>query len=1136
MSRKHPFVLVVTVSFLLFICTNIYAQWGAPYSNNWLSDKHNQQFVKIQINKDGVYSIPLASLPSSFPKGDPSKFQLWRRGKEVAIISASNTEIVFYGIKNDGKSDELLYRNSAFQKDPAARTNPYLSLYSDESSYFLTNSLNNVPGRAKTISKVIDPLQAPVNYHLQTELVTFTEQDSYSPQNNFFTLTLIQSFLERGKGMTSRIYGKNASLTHPLLFGDPAFSYKFENLVRSENQKPEIELLIYGRTNTNNDISMQVGKNPSSLRTLPANITVQGFGDAKKQYQLSIADETDIASDGSFTFKLFSNKVSSDWNAVGMYSLTYYKIVYPQVLDMGGSKSKVFSLVPTNDSVSRLSIANPITNSLVYDITDPENPTLLTGSIINGKLEVAVPRMANQSLSILVSSERVEVSSTKIESVSIPQIDPANYDYLIITSERLKEGAEEYANYRKSAAGKSYNPLVITIKDVYNQFNYGEPSPVAIRRFVDYMLSKGIKEKHNLLLIGNSISYGDSTVKNKELKNQVPTVGYPGSDLLLVSDLAGSKLDVPAIPVGRISATSIGQVRNYLDKVKTYEEATNSDIGWKKNVLHLSGGKSATEIIQLRNALELLVPIVQNGDVGGSVKAFQKQSTIDVEKVNITPEVNSGVGMISYFGHGSPTITDLDMGYVSDATRGYQNINKYPLMYFNGCGVGNIFKGNTDEDYSSSLREPLSADWLCSRQKGAIAIIANSYYTFLSSSSTYIKELYARVFDNQSSLGYSIGLIQKDMALKITSGSYGSYELSNLHQSVLQGDPAMTLIRQELPDYTISRNLGIVINAEANKTIGQSSKLNVNIAIQNLGRNESRVVPVQIRYIYVDGTVETRNESLGPVAHTDTLHLTFPSLRAGQRIEVKVDPFNTLKESNKANNDSELVIDWDLVKDVRNFPSGPIKDIIAPILKVTFNNNILNNGEIIENNPGIKIILEDNSFLLSDTSLVDISIKLCGDNLCDFKRVSYLGKQVKWSLISENKFGIDYLPGILIPGDYELLVTSKDLAGNSAINQYRVMFRISDSQNISNVVASPNPASDYVRFSLEDNQSVELQRIESNIYDNHGNLVDSKIVADGSTSWYWMPSGQPGLYIYKVILIDKTGRQKAVTGKVVVTK
>lgn len=1131
MFRKYLFVPFILGMLVLLSQTKLYAQWGAPYSNSWLSDLHKQNFVKIGVKKDGVHRIPISILPASFSKNDPSKLQLWHRGKEVAIISASNKEIVFYGVKNDGKSDELLYRNSALEPDPKARANPYMSIYSDESFYFLTISEINLPLRAKSISKSFDETQAAVKYHLQTDLITFAEEDSYSPQNNFFTLTMIQSFLESGKGMTSKVYGKNATLTHPLLFGDPVFPFQFENLVRESEQKTEIELLIYGRTNTDNDVSVQIGKNTSSLRTLPGHLTPRGFTEEKKQFE--ILNETDVSADGSFTFKLFSNKVTSDWNAVGMYSVTYYKIAYPQAIDMAGKKSKVFTLVPTNDVFSRVSIANPISNALVYDITDSDNPILLSGRLIKGMLEVIVPR-SNQALSLLVTSEINDIAIDKIESVSMPFIDPLEYDYLILTTEKLYDGAVEYSDYRKSTAGKSYKPLVVKIKDIYNQFNYGEPSPVAVRRFVDYMLSKGVKTAHNLLLVGNSISYGDSTVRNKELRNQVPTIGYPGSDILLVSGLAGAKLNVPAIPVGRISATTVQQVRNYLDKVKSYEQVSNLDIGWKKKVLHLSGGKSANEITQLQKSLESLVPIVENGEVGGSVKAFQKQSTIEVEKVNITPELNEGVGMISYFGHGNPIVTDLDMGYVSDVTRGYQNINKYPLMYFNGCGVGNIFKGNTDEDYTSSSREPLSADWLCAKQKGAIAIIANSYYTFLTPSSTYVKELYLNIFDDAKGSNLSIGQIQKALAEKITSGSFSAYDLSNMHQSVLQGDPAMHLISEKLPDYKIDANIGIVIRSESDKkTIGESEKLNIDVAISNLGRNENNVLPVNVKYVYVDGSIDTKNENIGPIASSETLHLSIKNLKPLRSIVVQLDPLGKIKEINKNNNDAELLIEWSEIKDKYSFPSESMKDVVPPVLSVTFNGEILKNGANVKTNSSIEINLADNNYLLSDTTFVDVSLKLCGDNSCDFKRVSYSSGQLKWALTSSRSLGVEYLPSGLKSGDYELLVSSKDLTGNATVKPYRILFKVTENEESKIMITvSPNPASDYVHFELTENDNADFESGKCLILDATGNILDEQDIKNGERSWYWIPKQKSGLYLYQLVINYKNQKPIKINGKI----
>ncbi|WP_159474534.1 C25 family cysteine peptidase [Dyadobacter sp. 3J3] len=1137
MLNKRPFVLFIIILFCLLSITNLYAQWGAPYSNSWLQDLHKQSFVKIQVKENGIYRIPIASLPSSFPKNDPSKFQLWHRGKEVTLISANSNEIVFYGVKNDGKSDELLYRNSSFVPDPKARTNPYFSIYSDESSYFLT--ISSSPVRAKSISKTVDLNTTAEKYHLQTDIVTFTDQGSYSPDQNFFTLTLIHSFLERGKGMTSKIYGKNATLSNPSLFGDPVYTFKFDNLINDLTLKPKVEVMIYGRTNSGNDVSVQVGKNLESLRTVPGSLMTVGFTDTQKQFELDASENLDITQDGNFVLKLFSNKVSSDWNAVGLYSVTYYKIDYPQSFSMAGKRSKLYTLLPSTNSFSRVSIPNPAANAAVYDVTNPDIPVIISGTVINGNLELMIPRNVNQSLSLLVTNEIIDLASSKIQDISLPLIEPSNYDYLILTTDKLLTAAKEYSDYRMSVAGGSYSSLVLSIADVYNQFNYGEPSPVAIRRFVDYMLSKGIRPKHNLLLIGNSISNGDSTVQNKELKGQVPTAGYPGSDLLLVSGLGGAKLDVPAIPVGRISATSVQQVRNYLEKVKSYESNANLNTGWKKNVLHLSGGKSASEIIELKSALEALVPLVENGDVGGSVKAFQKQSIIEVEKVNITPELNEGVGMISYFGHGSPTVTDLDMGYVSDVTRGYQNINKYPLMYFNGCGVGNIFKGNINEDYTSSQREPLSADWLGAKDKGAMSIIANSYYTFLAPSSRYIKELYLRIFDKPESADFTIGQIQQDIAKQLTSESFSIYDMSNLHQSVLQGDPAMHIIRVALPDYAIDRNTGIVIHSESDqKTIGQSNQLKVAVILSNLGKNVKDItLPIRLDFHYKDGSVDTKTANVLSMLSTDTLIVTVNNLKPLERIAVKLDPLNVLQESSEVNNDAELLIEWGLIKDKKMYPDEAIKDVIAPILSVKFNNEILKNGSLIYPNPAIKILLTDNYYLTSDTTLVDVSIKLCGDNSCDFKRVSYSKNHITLSLKSDGSLEIEYLPTGIIFGEYELLVSAKDISGNSIVQPYRILFSVSDesSTNVS-VTASPNPASDYVHFELQGYSVDDYTSIYYQVYDINGIVREQIEVKDHNTTWYWKPNLVSGLYIYKIVLKGNDGKEQVLRGKIVLIK
>lgn len=80
------------------------------------------------MSKAGLYKV---TLPDAF-KNKPNFLHLYHRGEEVTLVSASNTEVEFYGVTNDGASDALLYRL------PTTRKNPYFSIYSDQSTYFLT--------------------------------------------------------------------------------------------------------------------------------------------------------------------------------------------------------------------------------------------------------------------------------------------------------------------------------------------------------------------------------------------------------------------------------------------------------------------------------------------------------------------------------------------------------------------------------------------------------------------------------------------------------------------------------------------------------------------------------------------------------------------------------------------------------------------------------------------------------------------------------------------------------------------------------------------------------------------------------------------------------------------------------------
>ncbi len=1111
-------------------------QWGAPYTNHWVVPA--TPYLKITVNQNGIQKLPANLLPEPYRSVDPSRLQLWHRGRQIAISIAENKDILFYAVVNDGSSDALLYRPYTGKQD-----NPYSSFFSDKSAYFLTSGPANSGLRMKEVPIPAQTDILPEKYHLQNDVTLFTDDYSQSIDINFYLPSLMQSYLENGKGLTGKIYGKHKNLTHAALLGDFKQSILFKDLYTEDPSLPaSVEALIFGRAPEQNKISILFGKSEATLRTVYPSITFDGFTSSRSRFNVNYASSSssDLSNSGEALLSIISNNITDSYRTTTMFSPTYIKSEYPQKTTMSGQSSKIFTFTQKVSSYSKARIIGTPNNAAAYDITDPSATKILSNitNIADG-LELFYENRPDSPSKIYISNQVNLIGSAQLQHVTLQSISPDQYDYLIITNSLLFTSASKYANYRNSEKGGNFRTLVIDVQEIYDQFNYGEPSPVAIRRFVDFMLSKGVRQKHNLLLVGPAIAWGDKFKSNKDLPGQVPSIGPPGSDLLLVEGLAGAPEDVPAIPVGRIPAVTSDQVDNYLEKVKVYE-SSSVDIAWKKRVLHLSGGKTSAEITQLRNALGVLSPFVQNGEVGGSVKPFVKQSIVEVEPVDITRDVNEGVGMISYFGHGSPSVTDLDMGYASDLKKGYQNAGKYPLMYFNGCGVGNIFKGNWNSDLAASDHVPLSFDWLLARDKGAIAIIANSYYSFLSPSSRYVNELYQKLFMETSAAEFSIGKIQQEVARKIkNSGNYGEMDRANLHQSVLQGDPALHLIRTQYPDYLVDPDEAITLHAASSeKTLETSDKIKLAIAMANQGKNSKEgTIDLRIRFFYQSGKVISQTASIPLFPNVDTLYIDLRPEGTLQKIEVAIDPSAKIQELSKANNVAELLVDWEVAKKLKLYPSERIRDLVAPLLDVTFNNRIIPNNAVISPNPTIRFTLTDDRLILGDTSLLDIRIKPCGDNSCNYTRLNFSDPNIILVPSDGNQLVIKYSPQNWTSGTYEMLITSRDKSGNTISQPYRTTISISEGQHKVSVIASPNPAtSNHVLFEIKGINPSHLVSGTFKIYNTRGIIETSKTLSAGETNWYWIPASPAGVYLYKVEINAKDTDIQHLNGKVIIGK
>jgi hypothetical protein len=765
---------VLTIGIFSSFCSS-----AQPFSNDWLTGKFNQKFAKINVAATGLQRISFAQLQASgitVTESNKNLLNLYHRGELVKIVRVNASDIEFYGETNDGSRDSLLFRPTT------ARMNKYYSMYSDKGAYFITL------GRSEQKAVVIPESSlsgTAETYHLQTDvnlqntsLVDYTHGPwaLYPPFPN-------ESFHKEGETMSG-----------PMILGTTKSTKTFSltnALWDNSLPLPKLNIMVNGRQSGPQRIEVLLGTSitPSYI------FSFSGFAGAKTQIEIPQSNITN----GSGSFSVNGTIGASDYNR---FSLTYYTVTYPQTIDMGGKSSYLFTLPSTSNESSRVKILNVPNNVTLLDISDKHSPKLINSSrLSDNSVEVMIPRESGRELKLFATDN--SLTSSTLAGINVTELDPSNYDYLIITSKALIPNATAYSSYRNSAAGGSYKSLVVDIEDIYNQFNYGEPSPLAIRQFVDFMLSKGISDKHHLFLIGRSVSA--TRYLTKELPGYVPTIGYPGSDILLTSGLHGVNPDIPSIPVGRLATSTGSDIDNYLEKVRLYESKSNKEL-WRKQVLHINGGHSDYQIQRFQTILQKLESYVedQNSFKGKEVIPYVKtgyQEPTETVSANISADLNAGVGMMTYFGHGSPNDTDYNIKRFG-AESAYNNNGQYPFMYFNGCGVSNIF-ANYGNATTNAREDALANTWVLAKGKGAIANIGGTLLSYVEPTEKYLSYFYDEIFNSPdptnaraaaSSERQTIGRIMKIVAERTIQGSHDNMDITNIHQSLLLGDPAIVIL------------------------------------------------------------------------------------------------------------------------------------------------------------------------------------------------------------------------------------------------------------------------------------------------------------------------------------------------------
>jgi hypothetical protein len=875
MVKKLHIILSIVI---LFTSWNLYGQVGSE----WIVP--SQQYCKIHVWKDGFYAIPLSSInQSGVDVSDIDKIQVWRRGVEQSVL-IQNDSLIFFGKRNDGTLDSILYV-------PGAQPHKYFNTHSDTSVYFVTKGSMN----GKRIETILPPNNSVNLTILNSIYLNVTSVFYY--QGPIYSIETRKSDYDFGEGFFGS--GVNKLNSSP---GLNSYTIPISNAVNN-NDFATLECQVVGFNRALHEVRYFIG-NPSSpdfTVTLPP-----FFGNIHASASINIPSSYLVGKNSvTFSIQTFGNG-----NGVDIVGPSYMKLSYP--------KSPVLTL----DTIQYFKVYNPNNYQVIFSNTnsnlsyysfDENNINKISTTYLTTE---QILNFDNNVKTILVHNG-VYLSTYKINTANL-NIPTNTANFIIIHGDALESSSLEYAKYRNTISGGSYDTLRLSTSKIMDVFSYGEFTPVGIKRFFDYIrqhsedkyvliLGKGVNMSSFVFSSGrkfyrlNPEFYYNHPDPNNRYYNMVPTYGSPGSDLMYSID-SENKF---RIPTGRVTAKTNEEVIAYLNKVKEHE-ALGQDLLWRKNLLHLSGGKSAQEILLYKSYVDEYKQYAESDWFGGKViqtlvKNLQNGAVDDQLKFSISDILNDGVGHMCFFGHSSSQTIDVDIGFVSNPLYGYNNKGKYPFFIVNGCSSADIF------DYFS-----FSEDWILTPDKGAINILGHSDIGYSFNLYDYSRRFYYERFSTKENLTLPIGLVHKFLVDSLLRGiPYDVVRVSHAQQMVLSGDPAIRTYPVSLPDYAIygdadNRSPKAYLKSYNGNVITAKDSFQIVLPVFNYGSTDTKPVEISIRRFVSNQLVESYTLPINKVRYLDTFYLKVPvSLKNVQginRFEIKVDPLDSLNEISENNN------------------------------------------------------------------------------------------------------------------------------------------------------------------------------------------------------------------------------------------
>jgi uncharacterized repeat protein (TIGR01451 family) len=372
----------------------------------------------------------------------------------------------------------------------------------------------------------------------------------------------------------------------------------------------------------------------------------------------------------------------------------------------------------SGDQLNLGGFTKPVT---VLDITDPGRPVLIVPQVKanSGTYEIAiqVPWMTTNPAAPL----RHTLLAVADDQVATPAgLRPNHPSYwhgvrpgADIAMVTYDEFASALAPLVHAHATDGKSSLIVPITDLYDEFNFGERSPMVIRQFLQSAQANW-KTAPTYLLLNGRASLDPRNYLGLGHLDLVPTQIVPSTNLMTASDDWFSDFTnsgMPTIATGRLPVGTVDEAQTVVGKIVAYEgKSTNGP--WTSQALMVADRDDTESFTQDTQTVEKQLPSTVT-----ATEVLTGTTGSATAHTDIINGINSGQLLVNYLGHGSEDQWSGSDIFDTSAVDGLTNNSQLPVFLIMNC-----LNGFFQDVYA----QPLGVTLLLAPNGGAVAVLAST--------------------------------------------------------------------------------------------------------------------------------------------------------------------------------------------------------------------------------------------------------------------------------------------------------------------------------------------------------------------------------------------------------------------------